>query len=163
MPGKHSPDHNAPASSLTVPAMVAGWFLSRGFTPYTPTSICPMEHKNAIHHENATCRHSSGRPAAVLAYKFAAFVVDEQHGQLLNGSPGLSARTHLLQPSFSSALSMARGAPHLPRRWIFEQSHFSMHGTLFTSGGMRTVHKLSRFEMLPPLARKPMIMSFDVG
>ncbi|GFW53503.1 hypothetical protein TNCV_3928811 [Trichonephila clavipes] len=34
-----------------------------------------------------------------------------------------------------------------------------MHGTLY-HGGTRTVHKLSRFEMLPPLARKPMIMPF---
>ncbi|GFW24059.1 hypothetical protein TNCV_4951031 [Trichonephila clavipes] len=45
MPGKHSPNHNTPASRLNLSANSCRVFASRGFKPYTPTSICPMEHK----------------------------------------------------------------------------------------------------------------------
>ncbi|GFU59763.1 hypothetical protein TNCV_3469041 [Trichonephila clavipes] len=45
MLGKHSPDHNAPASSLDRSGNGCRVVPFRGFTRYTPTSICPMEHK----------------------------------------------------------------------------------------------------------------------
>ncbi|GFV51333.1 uncharacterized protein TNCV_3615311 [Trichonephila clavipes] len=75
-------------------------------------------------------------------------------GQLLNGC----ARTHLCNRR-SPLSSMARGAPHLPRP-DFEQSHFAMHVIFdtFTTAACEQFTKLSRFEMLPPLVRKPMIM-----
>ncbi|GFU92062.1 hypothetical protein TNCV_559951 [Trichonephila clavipes] len=41
----------------------------RGFTPYTPTSICPDGASNAIHQKTLPVA-TSGRPAAVLACKF---------------------------------------------------------------------------------------------
>ncbi|GFX27366.1 hypothetical protein TNCV_3341781 [Trichonephila clavipes] len=70
----------------------------------------------------------------------------------------LSARTHLRNRR-SPLSSMARGAPHFATSLILNSPILpcTVH---FYHGGTRTVHKLSRFEMLPPLARKPMIMPF---
>ncbi|GFY48914.1 hypothetical protein TNIN_467421 [Trichonephila inaurata madagascariensis] len=45
MPGKHSPDHNAPASSLDRSTSGSRVFAFRGFLPYAPTFIRTMEHK----------------------------------------------------------------------------------------------------------------------
>ncbi|GFY07093.1 hypothetical protein TNCV_4903351 [Trichonephila clavipes] len=39
------PRPNASASSLDHPGNGSRVFAFRGFTPYTPTSICPKEHK----------------------------------------------------------------------------------------------------------------------
>ncbi|GFV29388.1 hypothetical protein TNCV_438071 [Trichonephila clavipes] len=69
MPGKHSPDHNAPTSSLDRSLNGCRVVPFRGFTPYTPTSICPMEHKTRFIWKSYLPL-LSGRPAAVLACKF---------------------------------------------------------------------------------------------
>ncbi|GFV18296.1 hypothetical protein TNCV_1764791 [Trichonephila clavipes] len=42
----------------------------------------------------------------------------------------------------------------------FEQSHFAMHGTLLPRGHANTFTNSAVSEMLPPLARKPVIMPF---
>ncbi|GFX27712.1 hypothetical protein TNCV_2129531 [Trichonephila clavipes] len=69
MPGKHSPDHNASASSLDRSGNGCRVVPFRGFTPYTPTSICPMEHKTRFIRKRYLSP-LSGRPAALLACKF---------------------------------------------------------------------------------------------
>ncbi|GFW56060.1 uncharacterized protein TNCV_374661 [Trichonephila clavipes] len=79
-------------------------------------------------------------------------------GQLLNGSPSICPNASP-QPSFASVIygswcttfasSLILNSPILP---------CTVH---FYHGGTRTVHKNSAVsEMLPPLARKPMIMPF---
>ncbi|GFT82267.1 hypothetical protein TNCV_4650751 [Trichonephila clavipes] len=134
-----------PPPAWTVPAMVAGWFLSEVSRlirqrPSVPWSIKRDSSENATFWET------------LLVAPWFSLVVS------CSTVARLSARTHLRNRR-SPLSSMARGAPHFCHVPDFEQSHFAMHGTLY-HGGMRTVHKLSRFELLPPLARKPMIMPF---
>ena len=69
MPRKHSPDHNAPSSSLNPSSNCCRVFAFRCFMPYTPTSIYPTEHKTWFIWKSHLLP-LSGHPVELLVCKF---------------------------------------------------------------------------------------------
>ncbi|GFT67450.1 hypothetical protein TNCV_2360631 [Trichonephila clavipes] len=109
IPEKHFPDHNAFTSSLERFGKGCRMFASRDFPPYSPTSICPMEHKTRFIGKRYLSS-LSGCPIIIWACKFqSSLPMNSSQLRYMNQTSASKAITQ--QRSLNNSLEDTVGSP----------------------------------------------------